>query len=355
MKKKLCYIISEYNLNTDSHYFHIYELLENISREIDVFLFIETGHSFSPPSYCRYYVQRFNFLPLSFAERIAVLTIIRIFGYNNFYSHYSIFSSLLAALICKLTFGKAYFWYSQYYGSHPHNIIENIAFKVNLWLVSYLVTSNKAMKNYFSSNFAKSKEKIKVFPLWVNISTFRKDKKKRGNTILFVHSLSKRKGADLVVPIGNQIFKKNRLAKLWVIGSGELEKEVRGQISASPYKNRFLFIGKISNSQIYKYYNSSDIFLMTSREEEHPRVLLEAMASDLPIVSSKTTGTEEILSAKQKKFTFPFTNKYALAKSVNKILQDKELYNSLVVEGQKVITKHDLTIGLKNFKQLFYE
>ena len=39
--KKLCYIIPKYDPLTPEHYYHIYELLEDVARQLDVYLVIE--------------------------------------------------------------------------------------------------------------------------------------------------------------------------------------------------------------------------------------------------------------------------------------------------------------------------
>ena len=38
---KVCYILPEYSEKTDSHFFHIYEFLRELSEKIDIFLIVE--------------------------------------------------------------------------------------------------------------------------------------------------------------------------------------------------------------------------------------------------------------------------------------------------------------------------
>ncbi|MEG3988057.1 glycosyltransferase [Microcoleus sp. S28C3] len=70
----------------------------------------------------------------------------------------------------------------------------------------------------------------------------------------------------------------NKLAEL----VGELPEELRQRVTVVP-----------ETGETGKYYKAADIFVCTSRVESFPRVILEAMACDLPIVTSPVFGIKE--------------------------------------------------------------
>ncbi|MEG4270259.1 MULTISPECIES: glycosyltransferase [unclassified Microcoleus] len=70
----------------------------------------------------------------------------------------------------------------------------------------------------------------------------------------------------------------NKLAEL----VGELPAELRQRVTVVP-----------ETGETGKYYKAADIFVCTSRVESFPRVILEAMACDLPIVTSPVFGIKE--------------------------------------------------------------
>ena len=74
-KIKICYILPEYNIDTDSHFYHHYERLEKLSDKLDIFLIAEKGKNVgNEVSHIKQiYVQRFKFLPLRFLESFFVL------------------------------------------------------------------------------------------------------------------------------------------------------------------------------------------------------------------------------------------------------------------------------------------
>jgi glycosyltransferase involved in cell wall biosynthesis len=84
----------------------------------------------------------------------------------------------------------------------------------------------------------------------------------------------------------------------------EIHLAVAGSVKGSPYpglarelkvSERVFFLGKVS--QIPALMQSVDIFVFPSRYEAHPLVVLEAMASGLPVIVSGNFGAEEFLGA----------------------------------------------------------
>ena len=59
------------------------------------------------------------------------------------------------------------------------------------------------------------------------------------------------------------------------------------------------FNGYINNKEISEYYKRNDVFLFTSRREPFGRVIIEALASKLLIICTKTYGSIEILTGKK--------------------------------------------------------
>lgn len=112
--------------------------------------------------------------------------------------------------------------------------------------------------------------------------------------ILAVGRMDYLKGYDLMLEVFARFCKKNSDWKLKIIGEGPLkstiekiaiEKGVAGRLTISP-----------STNQIEKEYQSASIFLMTSRSEGLPMVLLEAQACGLPMVAFDCeTGPAEIV------------------------------------------------------------
>ncbi len=77
------------------------------------------------------------------------------------------------------------------------------------------------------------------------------------------------------------------------------------------------------------YYGAADLFVCSSYEESFPRVVLEAMAFALPIVSTDVHGIPEMSRADHEAVLVPPGDSSALADAIARVLADKTLASML--------------------------
>ncbi len=355
--KKLFYILPEYEKNTSTHFGYNVELLDEIAKETDVFLFIEKGER---PEYSRIqkiYVGKFRFILFRILERFFVFGAARLCGYRDFYSHYAYLSASIAGLICRLSFGRLWFWHCEMRGEYEtkgcnlcglgDKITKDWPFRFVLRACNTLMTCSKEMKKYYASAFHVPQEKIKVLPNWVDTKKLMPRKRKPGNTVLFLHWLSPRKGSRILP----EIFEAARGAKFIVAGEGPDFSFLKDE-----FKRRKLkvdMVGAVANKDISDLFQKADVFVNPSREEEFGRVMIEAMAAGLPIVATKTLGAKAILSKKQSAFTFDYENPREGGNLISKILSSTKLRKELKEEGLSRVQVFDKDRIVEGFKKLF--
>ena len=81
--------------------------------------------------------------------------------------------------------------------------------------------------------------------------------------------------------------------ELWILGSGELETELKEMVETQNINDIVSFKG--FQKPVYPYMKEADIFLNTSESEGYPLTLCEALCLGLPIVATNITGSNEIL------------------------------------------------------------
>lgn len=174
----------------------------------------------------------------------------------------------------------------------------------------------------------KDATKIKTIPLGLNLeknlATPRKSSNWRKRVGLSEHCFLLGIVARLV-PIKNHALllgsMKNLCQKipdihLAIIGSGELEDNLRQQCSLLGITDRVHFCGIVNDME--NVYSDLDLLVLCSKNEGTPVVIIEAIASGCPVVSTNVGGVADIL--KNEKFgrllsqqTEEFTNQLLLA------------------------------------------
>lgn len=101
------------------------------------------------------------------------------------------------------------------------------------------------------------------------------------------------KGFDILIQAFAQFAQNNKEWKLDIVGEGQEEESFRRLIEKGHMEER-IFIHPFTK-EIGKYYQEAQVYVLSSRWEGLPLVLIEAMAHGLPIISSDLTMSKEIL------------------------------------------------------------
>lgn len=108
--------------------------------------------------------------------------------------------------------------------------------------------------------------------------------------IVCVARFSRQKNHGYLLRVFSEIQKKRPDSKLYLVGQGELEQEIRSQISALNLENSVVFLG--SRSDVGDVLTAMDGFLFPSFYEGFGTVLVEAQCSALPVIASDTIPSE---------------------------------------------------------------
>ena len=138
--------------------------------------------------------------------------------------------------------------------------------------------------------------------------------------------LAEEKGHKVLIEAFSKVKSKIDNSKLVIIGTGPLKQQIEVQIKDKDLKNDVILLGLRKNP--YKYLVKSDIFVLSSKHEGFPNVLLEALACGLPIISTDCkTGPREILNNGNFGFLVKVNDPEDLARKMIFLAKDKVLLN----------------------------
>ena len=115
--------------------------------------------------------------------------------------------------------------------------------------------------------------------------------------ILFVSRLIERKGLQYVIPKLQYIQKKaGKKIRLIIVGDGPYRESLENLVLENKCSEMVHFEGQKDKDELLSYYQHADIFILPSKKEGMPNVVLEAMACGLPIVMTPCEGSEELVT-----------------------------------------------------------
>ena len=140
-------------------------------------------------------------------------------------------------------------------------------------------------------------------------------------TVLFVGRLIPRKAAVDAIVAFARIAEEVPEARMLVAGDGPEEPALRARVRELKLEGAVRFLGHVPYERLPEIYRSASVFVMTSTREGMPNVVLEAMASGLPIVATETAA--ELIDGNG--FTVPVADPPALAEAILRYARDTEL------------------------------
>lgn len=172
--------------------------------------------------------------------------------------------------------------------------------------------------------------------------------------LLCVARLIKRKGQHHLIEAVKKIAEQGVDFTLDLVGSGDAEGEYRALVKSLQVEDRINFQGYIPREKMPDVYAQAHVFVLPSYNEGMSVATLEAMASRLPVVVSRTPGTEEIVREGENGFTFEWGDIDLLTQHLLKLDSDRPLARQMAHESRTRAYKFSWDSSAKKFDQLFF-
>lgn len=113
---------------------------------------------------------------------------------------------------------------------------------------------------------------------------------------MYAGRLGVEKNLDFLLEAFAGVSRQNSRAHLMVVGTGAELDKLKSRPAELGCQGKIHFTGPIDYSQMPAHFAAADLFAITSTTEVKPLVVLEAMASGLPVVAVAACGTQDTLT-----------------------------------------------------------
>lgn len=252
-------------------------------------------------------------------------------------------------------------------GSHHGKILDfpELLDRIHTWISNSFMTTkliavSKAVQNDAISSGIKA-EKTIMIPNGIQISKLDDIdkayiKRELGfpeDTIILltVGRLTFEKGHTFIVQAMPNIIRMVPQARLVLAGDGILRKELEDEVDLLKLREQVHFLG--FRNDIPQLLASSDLFILPSRSEGLPMVILEAMSMMLPIVSSNVGGIGEVIKDRENGRLVNAGDVDFLSEVIIELIQDKETREKYAIQGRKIVeSRYTVDVMCGTIRQL---
>lgn len=187
-------------------------------------------------------------------------------------------------------------------------------------------------------------DKLKIIHCGVDPAAYARRDGPRGKRVLFVGRLAAIKGVPLLLRAFTAVAKDHPDAYLTIIGDGPDRAALEVEAAAAGISGRVAFLGYQPQEAVAAQLAQSDMMMLPSFAEGVPVVLMEAMATGLPVIASRVAGVPELVEDGVSGFLVPPGDLGALTERLGLLMADQALRERMGVQGRiKVAAEFDGT------------
>jgi glycosyltransferase involved in cell wall biosynthesis len=188
-------------------------------------------------------------------------------------------------------------------------------------IIDYAIVPSEFVKQDIISLFNYSHEKIHVIPYAVHESWLSLERKPIKNRILFVGTAEIRKGIHILVDASEKL--KSKGLELEIVVAGGVTDQIRNAFSHTG----ITFLGRVPRTKVQEEFQKAAIFVFPSLAEGSAEVVYEALASGLPVITTKAAGS--VVEHGKQGFIIPEGDSDSLVNQITFLLNNPKILNEM--------------------------
>lgn len=248
---------------------------------------------------------------------------------------------------------KQYFgdWIKRYFYYNINNILEQKALgKLDEIIAVCRFTSNQINKSY---RIPKKNLHTVYNGIYYDKYAINKRKSHADPIILFIGGNFKRKGLPSIIRSSPEVIREIPTVKFYIIGKDPDTNHLQELCKKLGVEKNFIFLGYVSDDEIFHYLSIADVFIMPSLFESFAFVFLEAMASGIPVIGGKTGGATELIIHNTNGFIVDPHDYKKISKYILILLHNKDVWKKMSENCKKTVEDFSLEKMVNNTIEVY--
>ncbi len=208
-----------------------------------------------------------------------------------------------------------------------------------------IVTISEYNKNYLQGKIG-IMNRIDVIRCGIDIARFSPQRRSNINNrieLLTVTRLVEKKGLEYLIRAIPIVIREMPDCILTIVGSGALNDHLRHLVHDLKLEGYIQFKGDQSDFELMHYYENAEMFILPCIIAENgdrdgiPVAIMEAMAMELPVISTTVSGIPELVEDGISGILVSQKDEKAIANAIIKLHKDKKLRLEMGEKGRKII------------------
>lgn len=156
--------------------------------------------------------------------------------------------------------------------------------------------------------------------------------------LLFVGRLLDRKGVGTLLDAFERLAGTYPDLELCIVGDGPQRETYERRCESVGIDDRVEFVGSVPNSEMPRYYRTSQVFVLPSHNEGLPRTVLEAMATETPVVTTALPQLEDLVDGAG--FTAEAKSVDGFVDAIGRLLEDDDARREMGRVGREQVLRN---------------
>jgi len=214
-----------------------------------------------------------------------------------------------------------------------------------------IISTAQFERNWLIDTFEIPESKLIYIPLPINlVNRPHKEHTSGVIKIAFFGRLSQEKNLKVLIS-AFQLVKQHEKCSLFIAGDGPLREELEEFGKNFSDVN---FLGRLSQNDLELFLDDVDMFVLASKFEVSPRAVIEAMAREIPVVTTPVGELPQIFQHGKDCMFTKINDPHDMAENILMLINDKKLATEIAKSGRTIVEKrYDINIIISDYIRIY--